>query len=162
MLSFGNCVDRSDQIVDRSYDEVTRIGMNRMFIRWTGPAPVWPPPPPLKPHAAALRRRVPSAVRRPLRDRTCFDHRDECRFPRETGRSQAPIRQQVGSGSATAFPNRVERCTSSSPLNFYTLHLLCALMSTARLVRVSPYFSSLDMSSIVPARASPHCSSLDM
>ncbi|KZV49985.1 WEB family protein chloroplastic-like [Dorcoceras hygrometricum] len=39
MLSFGNCVDRSDQIVDRSYDEVTLIGMNRMFIRWTGPAP---------------------------------------------------------------------------------------------------------------------------
>ncbi|KZV43185.1 hypothetical protein F511_21816 [Dorcoceras hygrometricum] len=31
--------DRSDQIVDRSYDEVTVIGMNRMFIRWTGPAP---------------------------------------------------------------------------------------------------------------------------
>ncbi|KZV17490.1 hypothetical protein F511_41195 [Dorcoceras hygrometricum] len=29
----------SDQIVDRSYDEVKVIGMNRMFIRWTGPAP---------------------------------------------------------------------------------------------------------------------------
>ncbi|KZV40407.1 hypothetical protein F511_10810 [Dorcoceras hygrometricum] len=28
----------------------------------------------------------------------------KCRFPRETGRSQAPRRQQVGSGSATAFP----------------------------------------------------------
>ncbi|KZV44393.1 hypothetical protein F511_39571 [Dorcoceras hygrometricum] len=30
---------RSNQIVDRSYDEVTVIGMNRMFIRWSGPAP---------------------------------------------------------------------------------------------------------------------------
>ncbi|KZV29054.1 hypothetical protein F511_15145 [Dorcoceras hygrometricum] len=32
-------LDRYDQIVDRSYDEVTLIGMNRMFIRWTGLAP---------------------------------------------------------------------------------------------------------------------------
>ncbi|KZV15849.1 hypothetical protein F511_26879 [Dorcoceras hygrometricum] len=37
MIRWAN---RSDQIVDRSYDEVTLIGMNRMFIRWTGPAPV--------------------------------------------------------------------------------------------------------------------------
>ncbi|KZV16345.1 hypothetical protein F511_35923 [Dorcoceras hygrometricum] len=51
---------------------------------------------------------LPSAAasRRLLRDRTCFDHCDEvilrnlppptvkCRFPRETGRSQAPRRQQ--------------------------------------------------------------------
>ncbi|KZV17948.1 lysine-specific histone demethylase 13 [Dorcoceras hygrometricum] len=33
------CAYRSDQIVDRSYDEVTLILMNRMFIHWTGPAP---------------------------------------------------------------------------------------------------------------------------
>ncbi|KZV21440.1 hypothetical protein F511_22621 [Dorcoceras hygrometricum] len=37
-------VDRSDLIGDRSYDEITVIGMNRMFIRWTrarwaGPSP---------------------------------------------------------------------------------------------------------------------------
>ncbi|KZV46615.1 sphingoid long-chain bases kinase 2, mitochondrial [Dorcoceras hygrometricum] len=97
MIRWAN---RSDQIVDRSFDEVTLIGMNRMFIRWTGPAPDlgWPPPPPLKPRVAA-------AVRRPLRDRTCFDPRNECRFPRETDRSQAPRHQQeVGSGSATTFP----------------------------------------------------------
>ncbi|KZV22918.1 zinc finger protein CONSTANS-LIKE 9-like [Dorcoceras hygrometricum] len=36
MIRWAN---RSDQIVDRSYDEVTLIGMNRMFIRWIGPAP---------------------------------------------------------------------------------------------------------------------------
>ncbi|KZV40156.1 subtilisin-like protease [Dorcoceras hygrometricum] len=30
---------RSDQIVDRSYDEATVIGTNRMFTCWTGPAP---------------------------------------------------------------------------------------------------------------------------
>ncbi|KZV23073.1 mitochondrial ribosome-associated GTPase 1 [Dorcoceras hygrometricum] len=37
-------IDRSDLIGDRSYDEVTVMGMNRMFIRWTrarwvGPSP---------------------------------------------------------------------------------------------------------------------------
>ncbi|KZV15775.1 hypothetical protein F511_24049 [Dorcoceras hygrometricum] len=35
----GGSRNRSDQIVDRSYDEATVIGMNRMFICWTGPAP---------------------------------------------------------------------------------------------------------------------------
>ncbi|KZV50595.1 F-box/kelch-repeat protein-like [Dorcoceras hygrometricum] len=132
VASFGNCVDRSDQIVDRSYDEATVIGMNRMFIRWTGPAP-----------ALQVGRRPPSLLFtsrpppshappcRPLRDRTCSDHLVEeipfvqnlsallvqtdegavhpvvdlirrsivayllkCRFPCETGRSQAPRRQQ--------------------------------------------------------------------
>ncbi|KZV28269.1 putative leucine-rich repeat receptor-like protein kinase [Dorcoceras hygrometricum] len=130
ILNFGNCVDRSDQIFDRSYDEATVIGMNRMFIRWTGPAPA-PPlplhntsrPPPLR------RRTAPAAAA--CRDRTCFDHLVEeilsvvnssdllvqtderilipvvdlikenlppptlkCRIPRESGRSQAPRRQQ--------------------------------------------------------------------
>ncbi|KZV18227.1 hypothetical protein F511_31483 [Dorcoceras hygrometricum] len=32
-------IDRSDLIVDRNYDETTVMQMNRMFIRWTGPAP---------------------------------------------------------------------------------------------------------------------------
>ncbi|KZV16943.1 hypothetical protein F511_18864 [Dorcoceras hygrometricum] len=32
-------MDRSDLIVDRNYDETTVMQMNRMFIRWTGPAP---------------------------------------------------------------------------------------------------------------------------
>ncbi|KZV29795.1 inorganic pyrophosphatase fused with fructose-1,6-bisphosphatase [Dorcoceras hygrometricum] len=115
------CVDRSDQIVDRSYDEVTLIGMNRMFIRWTGPAPAT--------------RLAPPCAAASCRDRTCSDQLDEefpsvlnssvllvqadegvlnlvvdliggstaayslkCRFPRETGRSQAPRRQQAGRG----------------------------------------------------------------
>ncbi|KZV18894.1 hypothetical protein F511_23327 [Dorcoceras hygrometricum] len=66
---------RSDQIVDRSYDEVTVIGMNRMFIRWTGPAPVGRRPLPLHntSRPPPLRRRaVPPAAA--CRDRTCFDH----------------------------------------------------------------------------------------
>ncbi|KZV23504.1 hypothetical protein F511_33959 [Dorcoceras hygrometricum] len=61
----GPYIDRSDLIGDRSYDEVTVMGMNRMFIRWTrarwaGPSPsssllkaaaaaalrLAPPPPP--------------------------------------------------------------------------------------------------------------------
>ncbi|KZV31105.1 hypothetical protein F511_14986 [Dorcoceras hygrometricum] len=78
MIRWAN---RSDQIVDRSYDELTLIGMNRMFIRWIGPAPdslVGRRPPPSK--ASRRRRLAPpcaAAVRRPLRDRTCFDHHDE-------------------------------------------------------------------------------------
>ncbi|KZV07091.1 hypothetical protein F511_45427 [Dorcoceras hygrometricum] len=32
-------VDRSDLIVDRSYDEATVMRLNRMFIYWTWPAP---------------------------------------------------------------------------------------------------------------------------
>ncbi|KZV42383.1 hypothetical protein F511_23841 [Dorcoceras hygrometricum] len=41
---FGNWVDRSDLIDDQSYDEVSVMGMNWMFIRWTrarcaGPSP---------------------------------------------------------------------------------------------------------------------------
>ncbi|KZV18974.1 hypothetical protein F511_26988 [Dorcoceras hygrometricum] len=43
-IQFWKRVDRSDLIGDRSYDEVTMMGMNRMFIRWTrarwaGPSP---------------------------------------------------------------------------------------------------------------------------
>ncbi|KZV37570.1 hypothetical protein F511_39668 [Dorcoceras hygrometricum] len=147
VASFGNCVDRSDQIVDRSYDEVTLIGMNRMFIRWTGPAPgpmgrfkpVTPilsleprvayhnstptnPRPKLAaaPSFKATRRLAPPCAAASCRDRTCSDQLDEefpsvlnslkRRFPRETGRSQAPRRQQeVESGSATANPNRSDR-----------------------------------------------------
>ncbi|KZV33571.1 hypothetical protein F511_10557 [Dorcoceras hygrometricum] len=70
LISPHDSKHRSDQIVDRSYDEVMLIGMNRIL---------------------------------------------KCRFPRETGRIQAPRRQQgnfcfspasreVGSGSTTAFP----------------------------------------------------------
>ncbi|KZV35310.1 hypothetical protein F511_38729 [Dorcoceras hygrometricum] len=32
-------IDRSDLIIDHNYDETMVIQMNRMFIRWTGPAP---------------------------------------------------------------------------------------------------------------------------
>ncbi|KZV22824.1 ribulose-1,5 bisphosphate carboxylase/oxygenase large subunit N-methyltransferase, chloroplastic [Dorcoceras hygrometricum] len=59
-----------------------------------------------KPHGHA----PPSAPPRASAScRTCSGHRDEefplkCRFPRETGRIQAPRCQQVGSGSATAIP----------------------------------------------------------
>ncbi|KZV06561.1 putative receptor-like protein kinase [Dorcoceras hygrometricum] len=57
VFSFGNCVDRSDLIGDRSYDEVTLVGMNRMFTRWTrarwtaaaSRRPTPPPPPPSSP-----------------------------------------------------------------------------------------------------------------
>ncbi|KZV26018.1 hypothetical protein F511_03891 [Dorcoceras hygrometricum] len=68
------------------------------------------------PHAAADR---PSPSPPPpspgfSRDRTCFDHRDEenpfvlksCRFPRETGLSQAPRRQQ-GYTATSAGPGVV-------------------------------------------------------
>ncbi|KZV44858.1 hypothetical protein F511_17035 [Dorcoceras hygrometricum] len=42
----------------------------------------------------------------------------KCRFPRETGWSQAPRRQQVGSGSATANPNSHEsRSRGVTPSN---------------------------------------------
>ncbi|KZV43227.1 hypothetical protein F511_38452 [Dorcoceras hygrometricum] len=89
MIRWAN---RSDQIVDRSYDEFTLIWMNRMFIRWTGPAPV----------------RIDGGRSIPVVDRiggSTAAYSLKCRFPRETGRSQAPRRQQVGSGSATANPN---------------------------------------------------------
>ncbi|KZV55716.1 hypothetical protein F511_26930 [Dorcoceras hygrometricum] len=59
--------------------------------------PKKPPPPPLKPHAAAaLRRRVPppSAARFVIGLVSITTTSLKCRFPRETGRSQAPRRQQ--------------------------------------------------------------------
>ncbi|KZV37588.1 hypothetical protein F511_13859 [Dorcoceras hygrometricum] len=41
ILIFGNCVDRSDLIVDRGYDEATVIRLNRMFIwTWARPRPI--------------------------------------------------------------------------------------------------------------------------
>ncbi|KZV53033.1 hypothetical protein F511_31404 [Dorcoceras hygrometricum] len=71
MIRWAN---RSDQIVDRSYDEVTLIGMNRMFIRWTGPAPDLRNGRPLPLIATP----PPSAAS--CRDRTCSDQLDE-EFP---------------------------------------------------------------------------------
>ncbi|KZV32234.1 hypothetical protein F511_27334 [Dorcoceras hygrometricum] len=83
ILSFGNYLDRSDQIIDRSYDEVTLIGMNRMFIRWTGPTP------------ASRRLAPPSAARFVIGLVSITATSLKCRFPREIGRSQAPRRQQA-------------------------------------------------------------------
>ncbi|KZV18760.1 hypothetical protein F511_13033 [Dorcoceras hygrometricum] len=60
--------------------------------------PNWPPPPPLKPHAAAALRRCvppPSAARFVIGLVSITVTSLKCRFPRETGRSQAPRRQQV-------------------------------------------------------------------
>ncbi|KZV32471.1 hypothetical protein F511_16523 [Dorcoceras hygrometricum] len=90
------CAYRSDQIVDRSYDEVTLIGMNPMFIRWTGPAPASRRLAP-----CALRRRVPppSAALFVIGLVSITATSLKCRFPRETGRSQVPRRQQGNPGS---------------------------------------------------------------
>ncbi|KZV36581.1 cell division cycle 5-like protein [Dorcoceras hygrometricum] len=123
---------RSDQIVDLSYDEVTVIGMNRMFIRWTGPTPAAAPPPNSPLGRASTHAPPPAAAcAAACRDRTCSDRLDEeipfvsnssdllvqtdegililvvdlikenlppptlkCRIPCESGRSQAPRRQQ--------------------------------------------------------------------
>ncbi|KZV21073.1 hypothetical protein F511_32668 [Dorcoceras hygrometricum] len=80
VFSFGNRVDPSDLIGDRSYDEVSVMGMNRMFIRWTRAR--WPDPNPslslfnidlgdliktletLNPKPRAKNRRLPSLKRR--------------------------------------------------------------------------------------------------
>ncbi|KZV24122.1 hypothetical protein F511_20109 [Dorcoceras hygrometricum] len=78
MIRWAN---RFDQIVDRSYDETTVIGMNRMFIYWTRPAQVQrpPPPPPNSPLGRASTHAPPSATARAAacRDRTCSDRLDE-------------------------------------------------------------------------------------
>ncbi|KZV49687.1 ABC transporter B family member 4-like [Dorcoceras hygrometricum] len=118
ILSFGNYVDRSDQIVDRSYDEVTVIAAA---------------PPPNSPLGRASTHSPPPTAARAVacRDRTCSNRLDEeipfvsnlsdllvqtdegilipivdlikenlppstlkCRIPCESGRSQAPRRQQ--------------------------------------------------------------------
>ncbi|KZV57749.1 Multidrug resistance protein ABC transporter family [Dorcoceras hygrometricum] len=68
-------------IVDRSYDEATVIGMNRMFIwTWARPRPIGPSTsrPPLHFHLTAAARRLapPPAVVRFLRGWTCSDHVD--------------------------------------------------------------------------------------
>ncbi|KZV52564.1 hypothetical protein F511_26791 [Dorcoceras hygrometricum] len=82
ILSFGNCVDRSDLIVDRSYDEAMVIGMNRMFIwTWASPMSIGPSTsrPPLHFHLTAAARRLapPPAAIRFLRGWNCSDHVDE-------------------------------------------------------------------------------------
>ncbi|KZV36847.1 F-box/kelch-repeat protein-like [Dorcoceras hygrometricum] len=121
MIRWAN---RSDQIVDRSYDEVTLIGMNRMFIRWTGPAPgpmgrfkpITPilsleprvayhnstptnPRPNLAaaPSSKATRRRrlAPPCAAASCRDRTCSDQLDE-EFPSVLNSSVLLVQAEEG------------------------------------------------------------------
>ncbi|KZV26463.1 hypothetical protein F511_33715 [Dorcoceras hygrometricum] len=83
ILSFGNCVDRSDQIIDRSYDEAmlappllskTPLGRRPPLA----PPPSATPPPVTGVHVVGD---LPSPTLK-------------CQIPRESGRSQAPRRQQ--------------------------------------------------------------------
>ncbi|KZV25850.1 sphingoid long-chain bases kinase 2, mitochondrial [Dorcoceras hygrometricum] len=102
--------NRSDQIVDRSYDEVTVIGMNRMFIRWTGPAPAAPSlsttPQGRRPCAAA----PPTAA---CRDRTCSVHLVE-EIPSVVNSSALLV--QTDEGAVHPVVDRIEEIYRRLPL----------------------------------------------
>ncbi|KZV52676.1 hypothetical protein F511_21056 [Dorcoceras hygrometricum] len=79
ILSFVNCVDRFDLIVDRDYDGATVMDLKQMCTLGLGPTQTDEG---IKISIVDRIRRTTTAL--PLK----------CRFPREIGRSQAPRRQQ--------------------------------------------------------------------
>ncbi|KZV53020.1 alpha-dioxygenase 2 [Dorcoceras hygrometricum] len=99
-------------IVDRSYDEVTVIGMNRMFIwTWARPRPIGPSTsrPPLHFHLTAAARRLepPSGF---LRGWTCSYHVDE-EVPFVINSSALLV--QTDEGGVIPVVDRIRRSTAA-------------------------------------------------
>ncbi|KZV21956.1 hypothetical protein F511_42644 [Dorcoceras hygrometricum] len=101
-------MDRSDQIVDRSYDEATVIGMNRMFI-WTWARPSIQNPKSSRPSSTPLRP-PPRRVARILRGWTCSDHDDE-EIPFLSNSSA--LLEQTDEGVLFLVVDRIRRSTAA-------------------------------------------------
>ncbi|KZV26622.1 hypothetical protein F511_08146 [Dorcoceras hygrometricum] len=127
IISFGNCVDRSDRIGDRDYDEATPPSSRPTLSstpRRSRPPLAPPPPPPPDFHVVGLvsitsTRRLcsyqnSSALLVQIDEGLVFPVVDlikedlpprtlKCQIPCESGRSQAPRRQQVAGDCTSSF-----------------------------------------------------------